>query len=222
VFLEETVAELLASLITRPARSLAAARPGLPQAVVDVVDRALTQKLADRWEGAREMQRAVREAYLVTYGEPLAPGPARETAPLASISIGSLRPALPSTPPVETAIAARTRAGGGRFPRRAGHLALMALLGVTILAMASVATRARALPQRAATAHAIDERGAASIAMMPSTATAKHTAPATSSIAKQTASAAPLPARPRGLPVAATPPRQRSPLDLDALYDRRH
>ena len=65
----ETVPELLAAIFTTPARSLAVVLPGTHPAIVDVVDRALQLRLADRWQDARAMQAAVRGAYRAVYGK---------------------------------------------------------------------------------------------------------------------------------------------------------
>jgi serine/threonine-protein kinase len=71
VHVADTVPELLAAIFTEPAPSLATVMPGCHAAMVDVVDRALQLHLADRWQDARAMREAVREAYAVIYGEEL-------------------------------------------------------------------------------------------------------------------------------------------------------
>ena len=58
----KTVADLLVAAATKPARSLRAAAPHLPQSVIAVVERALAFEKAMRWPDAATMQRAVREA----------------------------------------------------------------------------------------------------------------------------------------------------------------
>jgi eukaryotic-like serine/threonine-protein kinase len=62
VHVESTVPELLAASFTKPARSLATLLPDAHATLVEVVDRALAQRLADRWPDARSMQAAVRDA----------------------------------------------------------------------------------------------------------------------------------------------------------------
>ena len=79
VHAKESLHESLAATITQPAPSLAAALPGAPPRVVEIVDRALQLKLADRWHDAREMQAAVRAAYREMTGEDTPPLPARRT-----------------------------------------------------------------------------------------------------------------------------------------------
>jgi serine/threonine-protein kinase len=94
----DTVPELLAAIFTVPAPSLAIAVPDAHPAMVDVVDRALRLRLADRWQDARAMQAAVREAYLVMYGA--APPGAGLTAVghrQRSVSDGSLAGSLAQT-----------------------------------------------------------------------------------------------------------------------------
>lgn len=56
----ETVAEELLAAMTKPAPSLGQLAPHLPQALVELVDRALAFERTDRWPNAREMQAAVR------------------------------------------------------------------------------------------------------------------------------------------------------------------
>jgi serine/threonine protein kinase len=81
VHVEETLPELLAAIFTRPAPSLATALPDAHPALVDVVDRALQLRLADRWPDAHAMQVAVRRAYAEMYGAALpAAAPAMRTA----------------------------------------------------------------------------------------------------------------------------------------------
>ena len=58
----KTVADLLVAAATKPARSLRAAAPHLPQSVIAVVERALAFDKPMRWPDARAMQKAVREA----------------------------------------------------------------------------------------------------------------------------------------------------------------
>jgi serine/threonine-protein kinase len=83
----ETIPELLSAIFTTPARSLAVALPGAHPALVEIVDRALQLRLADRWPDARTMNAAVREAYRVMYGAAL-PAVVREmshSSPVVSI-----------------------------------------------------------------------------------------------------------------------------------------
>ncbi|HEY3822446.1 MAG TPA: protein kinase [Polyangiaceae bacterium] len=87
-----TVPELLATIFTQPAPSLATVVPDAPPAVVELVDRALQLRLADRWPDARAMQAAARAAYAASYGEPIPePAPAASRTP---------RPPSPSDPSV--------------------------------------------------------------------------------------------------------------------------
>jgi serine/threonine-protein kinase len=68
VHVAETVPELLAAIFTEPAPSLATAVTDCHPAMVDLVDRALRLRLADRWQDARAMQVAVRAAYVEMFG----------------------------------------------------------------------------------------------------------------------------------------------------------
>jgi len=63
--------------MTNPAPSLAKVLPEAPEALVDVVDRALAFEQQDRWAKARAMQAAVQAAYLL-----LEPEEARRSRPV--------------------------------------------------------------------------------------------------------------------------------------------
>jgi hypothetical protein len=92
----DTVPELLAAIFTRPARSLAVAVPTAHPALVDVVDRALQLRLADRWPDARTMQAAVRGAYLAMNGAAISTGSlvgSLTPSPTASLSASASAPA---------------------------------------------------------------------------------------------------------------------------------
>jgi serine/threonine protein kinase len=80
----DTVPELLAAIFSGPAPSLAAMLPDAHPELVDLVDRALQLRLADRWQDARTMQAATRRAYESIYGAPL-PGAARPKNPRVSV-----------------------------------------------------------------------------------------------------------------------------------------
>jgi hypothetical protein len=68
----ETAPHLLVKLATQPARSLAEAVPGVPPAIVAVVDRALAFDKAHRWPTALAMRDALAAASSATFGQ-LAP-----------------------------------------------------------------------------------------------------------------------------------------------------
>jgi serine/threonine-protein kinase len=55
--------QVMTQAATQPARSLACVAPGTPQAVIDLVARALAYDSAARWESAEAMQAAVREVH---------------------------------------------------------------------------------------------------------------------------------------------------------------
>jgi serine/threonine protein kinase len=65
----ESANEMLVLAATRPARSLASILPDIPAPVARVVDRALAFDREERWQDARAMQTALREAYLEVFGE---------------------------------------------------------------------------------------------------------------------------------------------------------
>jgi len=90
VHVADTLARLLTSVVSEPARSLATvARRDIPRELVPVVDRALALDKAMRWRSAREMRAALR-----TY----APHVAR--VPTAPISAAPAPPTIPTA--VET------------------------------------------------------------------------------------------------------------------------
>jgi serine/threonine protein kinase len=53
---------LLTQIVMHPAPSVTTRRPDLPPGLAGVIDRALTRNLADRWQSARGMARALRES----------------------------------------------------------------------------------------------------------------------------------------------------------------
>ncbi len=130
----ETVPELLAAIFTRPACSLAVAAPGSHPALVEVVDRALQLRIADRWPEARAMQVAVRSAYSELYGRAMPPGPrdARTSQP----SLPHWEVVHDGHPPTgaTTAVGGEGRSSGARrYPRRialASAFVLAAVLGI--------------------------------------------------------------------------------------------
>jgi serine/threonine-protein kinase len=69
----ETPAEHLVFSASRPAPSLAEVAPKTPPAVVAIVDRALRFSREERWQSARDMQRAIEEAFKSLYGAPPPP-----------------------------------------------------------------------------------------------------------------------------------------------------
>jgi serine/threonine protein kinase len=84
---EPTLDDLLTAVFEKPARSLAAALPGAHPALVDVIDRSLQRRRADRWPDARAMQSAVWTAFRTIYGTemrfaaPPVPVPEKATLP---------------------------------------------------------------------------------------------------------------------------------------------
>ena len=81
-----SAAELVVITATTPPRSLAEFEPDLPQPVIDIVDRAVAYKRADRFPDAKAMQEALEQACQSTFGEALDPAavgplPARRALP---------------------------------------------------------------------------------------------------------------------------------------------
>ena len=65
----QTANEVLALAITQPAPLVATVMPEIPDAVAQLVDKALAYSMADRFQDAATMQEAVRRAYHSTQGE---------------------------------------------------------------------------------------------------------------------------------------------------------
>jgi serine/threonine protein kinase len=78
---ESTLPELLVAIIEGPAPSLSTVLAGAHPALVEVVDRTLEWTPSKRWSTARAMRTAVRLAFSVMYGRPLAHGKSGEAAP---------------------------------------------------------------------------------------------------------------------------------------------
>lgn len=64
-----TVNESLALAVTQDAPSLGVVVPGMPEPIVEVVDRALRRNKAERWASAAEMQMAIRIAFRELQGD---------------------------------------------------------------------------------------------------------------------------------------------------------
>ena len=203
----DTVPELLAEIFTKPARSLATGLPDAHPALVDVVDRALKLRLADRWQDARAMQAAARKAYVEIYGAAL---PATTPGPSASTKGPSPyeTPCEPSVPP-RNAITVRASTARWRSYLRPAALALVGLLAAVL----GVAGAARDSSSREpARNESLPVHTLASSA--PSLMKMQTEAP----LPVADAIAAPTSPPPRPASLAAPTPRSRLP----AVYDRRH
>jgi serine/threonine-protein kinase len=225
----ETVAELLAAAITRPAPSLGAVASGIPAPVVELVDRALAQRMADRWSDAASMREAVRAAFRVVSRTGTVPPPPPEE-PVAVFRTGPRRLSPPvaagaqfqTIASVETVIVPR--------PRPRARTTVAALAGVLVLAAISLWPIRSARLGAATAAASIGARPQIEqVAIAPSPVPSRTEAPPPSSSAWSASSSAavPVPA-PRASRAAAPASRERpaatpsrSP-DLRALYDRRH
>jgi class 3 adenylate cyclase/tetratricopeptide (TPR) repeat protein len=91
----KTHMEVVIAAATAQARSLAQFVPDAPQALVDVVDRALAFKKEDRWSSARAMQSALRAAVVPGSRMPTGPGelvPGGSSPPMSLSAFGSQPP----------------------------------------------------------------------------------------------------------------------------------
>jgi serine/threonine protein kinase len=91
----DTVQERLLAAMSQKARSIRELVPSLPDAIVEVVDRALSFQKVERWPSAREMRAGLAKAYEAIENKPF-PSAQR-------VSVGDLFPAAPEAmPPVST------------------------------------------------------------------------------------------------------------------------
>ena len=147
VFQEETVARILAALLSQPVRSLAAACPTAPPAVVALVDGALRRSFADRWIDARTMQQALRDTYRAIFATPLPPGRIADVSwrQLAASQPDSLRPTV-----------VIPAAGDGGFPpiSRVRRVAPIGLAAAALLVAGALMAPAREVKGGATAAQA--------------------------------------------------------------------
>jgi serine/threonine-protein kinase len=62
VHVADTINKLLLAAMTKPAPAIRSVRPDLPKPAAAIIDRALAFESKERWQDARSMQQAVREA----------------------------------------------------------------------------------------------------------------------------------------------------------------
>jgi eukaryotic-like serine/threonine-protein kinase len=226
---EGTVAELLAAAFTKPAPSLAEVAPEIPREVVELVDRALALRMADRWDDAEAMREAVRAAYRSassTGGTIPPPPPPSERAAMfrsgrrAAVIVTDDAPKADAS--VETMSSVATEVKPRARHRHLGRRALVgALLGgafvvVLVGAMPRRVTALEASPQKIAAAPRLaqaDDLVRAEIPLDPI-----ETPPAIPS-GERIVRPAPVTSVPSA--ARAVAPRPRA-VDLKALYDRRH
>jgi serine/threonine-protein kinase len=212
VFEEATVAALLAALVNGRTRSLAEVCPDLAASVVRVVDRALQRDLGSRWPHARAMQRALREAYAEVYGKPMPAPPIEEEAVVRPSHVVRLPQNSTSGTVVDprgTSTVAAVGGVGRWFARRPGPT--LALLGALLAAATFVASHAvgRAPPPAIAPS-------AAGHAPPPSAADLPSAMMATPIAMTVTVSPPPVAS------ASATAKVSRAPVNLRAMFDRRH
>lgn len=82
VFGSDNKHELLAALVSRPARPLRSVAPAVPEAVAAVIDRALSVDKHARWQSAVAMREALRHAHAEVFGAPLTGGASQLLAEL--------------------------------------------------------------------------------------------------------------------------------------------
>ena len=249
---EETVQELLAAVFTKPARSLAVAAPGEAERVVEIVDRALSLKSADRWDDARAMQCAVRGAYRAITGEDM-PAPPVATTVYKSEPPPRIRVSLPRHhAPLHVAgtiSSAATELPMSLAPKRTRRIAALAAAAVAAAGFAAVtmfsgaAVRAAGAPVFAAATHVVAQGHLAALNAASrepeAIAPAAVSEPVTKKISKPVAFVASALASPASSApstsaasaialtansgeASASTKGKRAPTTLKTLFDRRH
>jgi serine/threonine protein kinase len=94
VHLEANPVLLVAATAQRPARSLESVAPGVPEALVHIIDKALAFEKADRWPSASAMQSALRDVMIAD--EETKVGPMARAASLGETIPETMPPAAPS------------------------------------------------------------------------------------------------------------------------------
>jgi serine/threonine protein kinase len=101
-----TANEVLLAAMTKQAPPLAVVAPGVTDAVAYVVDRALAFERGARWQDARAMQAALRQAYEARHGAPISAAPRLAVPSAAAIrTVPSQSPVTTSSAVVKAAIA---------------------------------------------------------------------------------------------------------------------
>ncbi|MGO8997589.1 MAG: protein kinase domain-containing protein [Polyangiaceae bacterium] len=74
----ENASQLLIAAGTRPARKIRSLAPEVPEAIAEVIDKALAFQKAERWSSAKEMREALAKACVDGTGAPIGPLPKTE------------------------------------------------------------------------------------------------------------------------------------------------
>jgi eukaryotic-like serine/threonine-protein kinase len=219
-----TAQQMLVAAMIQPARSLAKVAPNRPQAVIQLVDRALAFNKKERWPDAKSMQRAVRAAHQAALGQPLV------TASMLRTS-GTAPPPTPADPLARTVrvdgppsehpntVAPVSRPEG--HPRRR-HVARLGLYGVALLGGlvgTGLILRSQLMSRRAPGAEPPAGESGAQTAASSASATAEAplvepsgTEPIVSDVPGPSAGAGASPsAGPAGRPAGGSPPATVSP-----------
>ena len=159
VHVAATANEQLLLAMTKPAPPIASVMPEISPAIASVVDRALQYETADRWESAKAMQQAVRDAYTTLTGRTLSLAP-RLIVPDAADGSARLEVGHAAT------VLATSGSIGGRKPRRGGKS--VALLGAAALVALTGTVAVLATRRGAHEEHAVE--GAPVVLATPSAA----------------------------------------------------
>jgi eukaryotic-like serine/threonine-protein kinase len=143
----ETIQEQLVLSATRPAPPLGQLVPGVPNALAEVVDRALAFQRADRFPDARSMRGALRQASASAFGQTFTPTSLRDPSSARVSSADDLQGATLVAPfDVTSAITGRGEArstghpvtrstSDSSRPERRSGLWLAGVLGFAVLAV---------------------------------------------------------------------------------------
>jgi serine/threonine-protein kinase len=102
VHMGETIRDQLFAITTMRARSLATVAPGVPAAIVQVIDKSLELEMSDRWPNARAMQIALRAAAGMQQETDLESVTIQVSSPFASEQVISTPPTPVMTPRRDT------------------------------------------------------------------------------------------------------------------------
>jgi serine/threonine protein kinase len=138
-----TANELLLEAMTKPAPPMASYVPEVHPEVARVIDRALAFERADRWQDARAMQQAVRDAYASLTGRRLSDAPRLSVSgrvPDASVPHAPTLPAVstPFSDPRASGPRVAVEAATGPIARRTRRVAMAAAGVVACVAIAAI------------------------------------------------------------------------------------
>ncbi len=218
-----TPAEVLIAAGSQPAPSLATVAPTTPHGIVEIVDRALQMRLADRWEDARAMRGAVQAAFREMTGLPMPQPPPQPSGPVWIASSRRPRASAPSSRETETVASVEKATRRSSTALGTWTVGGALAVGLTIACTTLVARDAPdlPLPEPAAAALLAQPKAAAPTTSTPPPAPVvdETTTSVVSVVTPQGNARSPASPAPPARPGDSSTPRRRP--DLKSLYDRR-